>query len=223
MIRALIVDDEEDARFMLRSLIKRHFSDQIEIAGEADSVSDGIELINRLKPELLFLDIRMNRETGFDLLHAIENKDFEVVFVTAYDEYAVNAFRFSAMGYLMKPVKISALREIVESFIKKSTDERNDARSLSLRRRALGVLACGSYRAATTVIAGTTRFSVRRAMVTLTVWPSLNSRKSDSIPSPKMTPPSSISLTSSISSPSFMKPKLIPVPVAMLGQGSRTM
>lgn len=128
MIRALIVDDEEDARFMLRSLIERHFSDQIEVAGEADSVSDGVALINQLKPELLFLDIRMNRETGFDLLQAIDNKDFEVVFVTAYDEYAVNAFRFSAMGYLMKPVKISALREIVESFVKKSSEDRNDAK-----------------------------------------------------------------------------------------------
>lgn len=128
MIQALIIDDEEDARFMLRSLIERHFSDKIEVAGEADSVSDGVELINRQKPELVFLDIRMNRETGFDLLEAIDNKDFEVVFVTAYDEYAVNAFRFSAMGYLMKPVKISALREIIESYIKKSDEDRNDAR-----------------------------------------------------------------------------------------------
>src|SRR6056297_1499338 len=128
MIKALIIDDEEDARFMLRSLIERHFSDKIEIAGEADSVSDGIELINRQKPELVFLDIRMNRETGFDLLEAIEDKDFEVVFVTAYDEYAVNAFRFSAMGYLMKPVKISALREVIDSFVKKTAEDRNDAR-----------------------------------------------------------------------------------------------
>lgn len=128
MIQALIIDDEEDARFMLRSLVERHFSDKIEVTGEADSVSDGIELINRHKPELVFLDIRMNRETGFDLLQAIDNKDFEVVFVTAYDEYAVNAFRFSAMGYLMKPVKISALREIIESYIKKSEEDRNDAR-----------------------------------------------------------------------------------------------
>ncbi|TVR39279.1 MAG: DNA-binding response regulator [Cryomorphaceae bacterium] len=128
MIKAIIIDDEEDARFMLRSLIERHFADKVEIAGEADSVSGGIEMINRHKPELVFLDIRMNRETGFDLLKAIDNKDFEVVFVTAYDEYAVNAFRFSAMGYLMKPVKISALREVIESLVKKSTEDRNDAR-----------------------------------------------------------------------------------------------
>lgn len=128
MIQALIIDDEEDARFMLRSLIERHFSDTVEVAGEADSVSDGIELISRLKPELVFLDIRMNRETGFDLLQAIENKDFEVVFVTAYDQYAVNAFRFSAMGYLMKPIKISALREVIEAVVKKSAEDRIDAR-----------------------------------------------------------------------------------------------
>ncbi len=128
MIQTLIIDDEEDARFMLRSLIERHFSDKVEVAGEADSVSDGIELITRLKPELVFLDIRMNRETGFDLLQAIENKDFEVVFVTAYDQYAVNAFRFSAMGYLMKPIKISALREVIEAVVKKSAEDRIDAR-----------------------------------------------------------------------------------------------
>ena len=128
MIKAVVIDDEEDARFMLRSLIERHFADKVEVSGEADCVSDGIELINREKPEIVFLDIRMNRETGFDLLHAIDKKDFEVVFVTAYDEYAVTAFRFSAMGYLMKPIKISALREIIEAYEKKSTDERNDSR-----------------------------------------------------------------------------------------------
>lgn len=105
MIKALIVDDEEDARFMLRNNLTEEFKNVLEIVGEAHSVKSGIEAVQKLSPDILFLDIQMKDGTGFDLLEQIPNKTFEVVFCTAYDQFAIKAFQFSALGYLMKPIK----------------------------------------------------------------------------------------------------------------------
>lgn len=113
MIKALIVDDEEDARFMLRNNLTEEFKDIIEIVGEAHSVKSGIEAIQKLSPDILFLDIQMKDGTGFDLLEQIPNKTFEVIFCTAYDQFAIKAFQFSALGYLMKPIKSQELVKTV--------------------------------------------------------------------------------------------------------------
>jgi two-component system LytT family response regulator len=115
MISALIIDDEKDARFLLKNLIEQHFSDTVRIIGEADDVESGIKAIEAHKPTLIFLDIQMRQGTGFDLLQKLNgNSDFEVIFITAYDNYAVKAFQFSAFGYLLKPIKISELKAVVE-------------------------------------------------------------------------------------------------------------
>jgi two-component system LytT family response regulator len=73
-----------------------------------------VEIIQKKKPDLVFLDIQMHKGTGFDLLEAIGNVNFEIIFVTAYDNYAVEAFKFSAFGYLLKPLKSKDLREVIQ-------------------------------------------------------------------------------------------------------------
>lgn len=127
MIRAIIIDDEDDARFMLRNLLERHLNERVALIGEADDVDEGLKLIERTTPDLVFLDIKINDQTGFDLLERFNEPSFEVVFVTAYDEFALRAFEFSATGYLMKPIRISALEEAIRSVERKTKSERASA------------------------------------------------------------------------------------------------
>jgi two-component system LytT family response regulator len=110
MIRTLIIDDEENNRLRLKNLIREHFQ-QIEIIGEADGVSTGLEAINQLRPELLLLDIKMADGNAFDLLRQVESLFFKIIFVTAYEEYALRAFKYSALDYLLKPVSVEDLRD----------------------------------------------------------------------------------------------------------------
>ena len=113
MIRAIIIDDEQRARHLLRNLIEQNFSSIIEIVDEGDDVDTGIEVIKKHQPELVFLDIKMHNGSGFDLLQQLKEVNFEVIFITAYDQYAVKAFQFSAFGYLMKPIRIKELSTVV--------------------------------------------------------------------------------------------------------------
>lgn len=118
-IKAVIIDDESDARYLLRRLLEKHCSEQVEILGEADDVAPGVSLIQEVKPDLVFLDIKMKKGTGFDLLAKIGKPDFDVIFVTAYDQYAIRAFQFSAFGYLLKPLKSRDLKELVTRYAQK--------------------------------------------------------------------------------------------------------
>ena len=103
MIRALIIDDIKDARDNIRLDIKTYCSD-VEIVGEAEGVVSGAKAIRELNPEVVFLDIQMQDGTGFDLLDIIGDINFKVIFTTASDEYAIKAFKFSAIDYLLKPI-----------------------------------------------------------------------------------------------------------------------
>lgn len=116
MIRAIIIDDEDDARYLLKSQLQNRFANLIEVVGEAEDVSTGIQAIIDKNPDLVFLDIRLRKGTGFDLLHQLEEIHFDVIFCTAYNNYAVEAFKFSALSYLLKPIKIAALRDAIEKF-----------------------------------------------------------------------------------------------------------
>ena len=100
-MKALIVDDERLARLELRRLLAAH--PEVEIAGEARGAEEARELIARLAPDLLFLDIQMPGMTGFDLLERLEDVP-QVIFTTAYDEYAIKAFEVNALDYLLKPI-----------------------------------------------------------------------------------------------------------------------
>lgn len=103
MIRAVIVDDEQHCIDHLTRLLKVHV-DEIELAGHYLNVNDGLKAISTLQPDLVFLDVQIHDETGFELLGRIKEKNFEVIFTTAFDRFAVQAFKFSALDYLLKPV-----------------------------------------------------------------------------------------------------------------------
>jgi two-component system LytT family response regulator len=109
-ITTLLLDDDADSRLITGTFIKKYFPD-VHIAGEAASVEEGLEMVQRLKPDLLLLDIEMPDGTGFDLLRNVEQKSFEVIFITAFNAYAIDAFRFSAIDYLLKPLSLDDLRE----------------------------------------------------------------------------------------------------------------
>ncbi|MCK6639476.1 MAG: LytTR family DNA-binding domain-containing protein [Bacteroidia bacterium] len=113
MIRAVIVDDEERARNTLKALITE-FCPELTVAGEASNVPDAVLQINKLKPDVVFLDIEMPEYNGFELLQFFREIDFQIVFVTAYSEYAVRAFEVSAADYLLKPVDVDSLVGAVE-------------------------------------------------------------------------------------------------------------
>lgn len=112
MLKAIIIDDEEKAQKNLFNLLKE-YCDNVEVMAMESSIEEGIERIDKLKPDLVFLDIEMDNETGFDLLKHYPEPAFHVIFVTAHDEYAIRAFKHSAVDYLLKPVDIDELTEAV--------------------------------------------------------------------------------------------------------------
>lgn len=120
-MKALIVDDERLARRELQRLLEAHA--QVEIVGEAANAEEARRLIQEQKPELLFLDIQMPGESGFDLLASLERAP-EVIFTTAFDRYALRAFEVSALDYLMKPVEPERLAAALAKVRKKSEEER---------------------------------------------------------------------------------------------------
>lgn len=113
MIRTLIIDDEENNRQRLFNLIAEYFP-KISVIGEADGVETGLKAIEILKPELVLLDIRMMDGNAFDLLERIKSVSFKIIFITAYEEYAIKAFKFSALDYLLKPVTVEDLSQAFE-------------------------------------------------------------------------------------------------------------
>jgi len=115
-LKALIVDDEVNARQALFNLLKMYCPD-IEVVGEAGGVKEGYAQVAALKPELVFLDIRLNDGTGFDMLRKTTGNDYRVIFVTAYDQYALNAIRMSAVDYLLKPINPTELVQAVEKAV----------------------------------------------------------------------------------------------------------
>ncbi len=113
MLSLVIIDDEPKARSTIRDILG--FSEQkIDIIGEAADVQSARELILQKKPDLVLLDINLPDGTGFDLLKKFETIDFKIIFITAHEEYAIRAFRFSAMDYILKPIAASDLIKAVE-------------------------------------------------------------------------------------------------------------
>ncbi|MEI7499444.1 MAG: LytTR family DNA-binding domain-containing protein [Bacteroidota bacterium] len=121
-IKTILVDDDKSAIITLQTLLTGNFPN-IEIAGTANNVSEATFLIDALKPELVFLDINLPDGDGFDVIERVAFKDFRVIFVTAYDKYAVRAFEFSALHYLVKPVNFEMLEKAVERYKDVKVDE----------------------------------------------------------------------------------------------------
>jgi len=118
MLKSLIIDDELKSRESLRILIQ-DFCENVEVCALCQNVAEGIKAIEQYKPDVIFLDIQMQRETGFDLLNKVGEINFEVIFTTAYSEYAIKAFKFSAIDYLLKPIDIEELNAALKKVEKK--------------------------------------------------------------------------------------------------------
>jgi len=118
-MRALVIDDERLARKELINLLSQHES--VEVVGEAINVDDAKEKIEKLNPEVIFLDIQMPEKTGFDLLEELDHVP-HVIFTTAYDEYALKAFQVNALDYLLKPIQPERLSEALNRLQTKIID-----------------------------------------------------------------------------------------------------
>ena len=121
-MRALIIDDERLARQELKKLLKKH--QEIEIIGEAANADEGIEMIKEKKPDLIFLDIHMPGKTGFEMLSELDNVP-KVIFITAYDEYAIEAFKVNALDYLLKPVEAKLLSASIDKVFNMTQNEQH--------------------------------------------------------------------------------------------------
>lgn len=103
IMKVVIIDDEINGRETVRQYLS-FYCDDVEVIGEANSVESGVELLSKQTPDIVFLDIQMQDGTGFNLLEKLPQRNFKVIFVTAYDQYALKAIKFSAADYILKPV-----------------------------------------------------------------------------------------------------------------------
>lgn len=130
MIRCVIVEDEEMARKVLKSLLTQYCKD-VMVCAEADDVESGRAMIEAFRPDLVFLDIEMPGGSGFKLLSSFESIDFEVVFITAYEQFAIKAIRHDALDYLLKPVDpkelVAAVEKVKEAKYKKTLKRQYDS------------------------------------------------------------------------------------------------
>jgi two-component system LytT family response regulator len=113
MLRAIVIDDIDTIRKDNIAIIKANCPN-VSIIGQADSVESGMAIIRQLAPDLVFLDVEMPDGTGFDLLQKLKPFHFKVIFITGYEDFAIRAFRFSAIDYLLKPLKAADLAEAVK-------------------------------------------------------------------------------------------------------------
>lgn len=123
-LKALIVDDEQSARDNLAYLLNKYCS-AISVIGEANKVLVAVEKIKKLQPDIIFLDIEMPQENGFEIFKYFNQPSFHVIFVTAYNHYAVTAFEVSAVDYLLKPVDIERLKEAEQKVVKQKQLNQN--------------------------------------------------------------------------------------------------
>ena len=113
-LQTLIIEDEELARNLLRSYLKDH--PDIEIIGECENGFDGVKAINEKKPDLVFLDIQMPKITGFEMIELLDHKP-QIIFTTAYDQYALKAFELNAVDYLLKPFSKERMQKAIEKVV----------------------------------------------------------------------------------------------------------
>ena len=122
MIRAIIIDDEERARRTLQTLL-REYCPEVEVLQLCKNVPEGVIAIQQHRPNLVFLDIEMPEYSGFELLSFFREVDFEIIFVTAYENYALKAFSVSAVDYLLKPLEV----DLLVAAVKKANEKRDYA------------------------------------------------------------------------------------------------
>lgn len=114
VINVLIIDDEEEACDNLKNILSQYIDSNISVVGAAHNTVEGEELINKFNPDAVFLDIEMPEENAFEFLERIHPFDFDIVFITAYDEFAIKAFRLNAIDYILKPIDIDDLANAIQ-------------------------------------------------------------------------------------------------------------
>ncbi|MEX0997715.1 MAG: LytTR family DNA-binding domain-containing protein [Flavobacteriaceae bacterium] len=112
-LKAIIVEDEKHSRETLKNLLEK-FCEGVEVIGLAASVKEALDIIPKSKPDLVFMDIELQSGTGFDILSQLPEINFEVIFTTAFDQYAIKAVKFSSLDYLLKPIDLEELQLAVE-------------------------------------------------------------------------------------------------------------
>ena len=126
-IKAILVDDEESARDILENLLKR-FCPEVTLLGKYSNLLDAVESIKNHQPDLVFLDIEMPNYAGFEIVNLLENISFEIIFVTAYDKYALRAFEIAALDYLLKPIDLDRLKEAVSRVMSSFNIQQNEVK-----------------------------------------------------------------------------------------------
>ncbi len=118
-ITCVIIDDERLAREAFRDICERYLYEKLVVKGMAASVKEGVEIIKQTKPELVFLDIEMPQESGFKLFEYFSRITFEVIFTTAFKQYAIDAIKYAALDYLLKPINYIDVKEAILRYEKK--------------------------------------------------------------------------------------------------------
>ena len=126
-LKAIIIDDEASSRNSLRQKLASHCV-EVDVIAECANGEEGIKMIEDTEPDIVFLDVEMPRMNGFTMLTQLTKRNFEVIFTTAYDHYAIRAIRFSALDYLVKPVEVQELKDAVEMANQKKNQPQNNER-----------------------------------------------------------------------------------------------
>lgn len=138
MINAVHIEDEPRNIELLKSLVTTHCSDMVNLVGNARDIKDAFNLIRSKKPQLVYLDIELNKGNAFELLEKLKEEDdlnFQVIFITAFNEYAVKAFRYNAVDYLLKPISIEELKEATKKVINKADQSHGNENILETIRQ----------------------------------------------------------------------------------------
>ena len=121
-IRAIVIDDEEDSVNFIKSIIDE-FCPEVNVVETANSVNEGVTKIKDYNPDIVFLDVEMPNGTGFDLLERFSTINFDVIFITAYNHYAIKAIKYSAVDYILKPISIEELIDAVKKVIQNKNEK----------------------------------------------------------------------------------------------------
>ena len=114
MLKTIIIDDEQHCRDLLKAMLAKKFSSRVKVVAEAINAAEGKEMIGKFKPDLVFLDVEMPVQTGIDLLAGLDRIDFEVIFTTAHEQYALKAIKLNALDYLLKPFSSEELETALD-------------------------------------------------------------------------------------------------------------
>lgn len=132
MLKTVIIDDENTARETITHMVELYGNESLDIVAYAENVKEGIAKINKHNPDLVMLDIKMPDGTGFEVLNAFGDINFDVIFVTAYEQYAIKAFKFAALDYILKPIDPNEFKKAIER-----TSRRKESKALNMQVKTM--------------------------------------------------------------------------------------